>query len=90
MITPALDARFGRDPATAKKPRRKAQWERVLRYMQTHDCITSAIAFDALRITSLHRRLTDIERKTDYQIDRKRIDVPNRPHHYEYRLIQSR
>jgi hypothetical protein len=62
------------------------QWRRVMQYMQDYGMITSAIAFDALRITSLHRRLTDIERKTDYRIDRKRIDVPNRPHHFEYRL----
>ena len=72
--------------------RKKAQWERILEYMQTHECITSIIASDVLRITSLHRRLTDIERKKDddgrrlYFIDRKRIDVPNRPHHYVYRL----
>ena len=62
------------------------QWKQVLRYMETHPCITSAIAFSELRITSLHRRLTDIERFTHYVIDRRRIQVHGRPHHYEYRL----
>lgn len=62
------------------------QWQKVLHYMRHHNCITSAIAFDVLRITSLHRRLTDIERYTDYVIDRKRVDVPGRPHYYTYSL----
>ena len=78
LVTPRYDS----------GPKKKlTQWERVLHYMLTHECITSMIAFSELNITSLHRRLTDIERNTDYVIDRKRIDVPNRPHHYEYRLL---
>lgn len=64
----------------------RPQWQKVLNYMRNHECITSMIAFHQLGITSLHRRLTDIERNTSYVIDRKRVDVPNRPHHYEYRL----
>lgn len=68
---------------TTKQP----QWVKVLQYMRNHEHITSAIAFTALGITSLHRRLTDIERNTSYVIDRKRVDVPGRTHHFEYRLL---
>ena len=63
------------------------QWQRVLNYMQTHDHISSAIAWDVLRITSLHRRLTEI-RKRGYEYEKEVCRPKGRPHYFKYRLVQ--
>ena len=71
----------------AEEERKKPQWQRVLNYMQTHDHISSAIAWEHLRITSLHRRLTDIK-KRGYEIDVEQCFPEGRPHYFKYRLRQ--
>lgn len=52
---------------------KKAQWQKILEYCDTHGCITVREAFEKLHINSPTKRISEIRKSGLYDVDTEEI-----------------